>query len=112
MARYYGCDFYLVGSAQYHPNPRDIDIVVKIPDELFLNMYGDGGALGETLDTWAHAVDKWEFTSNIWKMWARDIAKQGKELTMIATRQVDFKTHPATYFETINKQRTYLPPVW
>lgn len=112
IARYYGCPAYLVGSARYETNPRDIDIVIKIPDELFLHMYGDAGIYGETIETWADAVDKWQFNSRIWKMWAKDIAKQGRELTMIAMRQVDFKTQPDSYFETIKKERICLVQDW
>lgn len=108
VARYYNCEFYLVGSAQFNPNPRDIDIVVKIPDDLFFAMYGTGDKK-ESIETWVHAIDFWEFNSSeIWKNWAKDIAKQGKELTMIAMRQVDFKTHPASYFVTIDKPKTLL----
>ena len=104
MARYYNCPFYLVGSAQFEEDPR--------PDVLFLNMYGDGVKLNETIETWAVAVDKWHFESHIWKMWAKDISKQGKEMTMIAKRQVDFKTQPSSYFQTILKPRVLIPTIF
>lgn len=102
IARYYGCEFYIVGSALNNPDPRDIDIVAKIPDELFLAMYGNGK---DTIQTWADDVDNWRFQSEIWKLWARDISKQGKELTFLIGRQVDFKTQPASYFDTIQKPK-------
>ena len=105
MARYYDCDFYLVGSAQTSLDPRDIDIVVNVPDELFLAMYN---AKNETIETWATAVDSWTFKSEMWNLWARDISKQGKELTMLAGRQVDFKTHPSSYFWSIDKMKTLI----
>jgi hypothetical protein len=102
IARYYGCEFYIVGSALKDPNPRDIDIVVRVPDDLFLAMYGNDK---DTIQTWADDVDNWRFQSNIWKLWARDISKQGKELTFLTGRQVDFKTQPASYFDTIQKPK-------
>lgn len=112
MARYYNCEFYLVGSAQTNSNPRDIDIIVKVPDDLFHCMYGNYGTLKETIENWSIAIDKWDFSSNVWKLWAKDISKQGRELTMFVGRQVDFKTQPASYFETINKTRTLIPSVF
>ncbi len=102
IARYYGCEFYIVGSALNNPDPRDIDIVAKIPDELFLAMYGNSK---DTIQIWADDVDNWRFQSDIWKLWARDISKQGKELTFLIGRQVDFKTQPASYFDTIQKPK-------
>ena len=102
IARYYGCDFYIVGSALRDPNPRDIDIVAKIPDDLFLAMYGNDK---DTIQIWIDDVESWTFQTEIWKLWARDIAKQGKELTFLAGRQVDFKTQPASYFDKIYKPR-------
>lgn len=86
-ARYYALPLYLVGSGLTSPDPRDIDLIVQVPDELFQAMY-EGG-------------DEKAF----WKRWAGDCAKQGLELTMLCRRQVDFQTQPQKVFERINKPR-------
>ncbi len=99
-ARYYGLPVYLVGSALRDPDPRDIDIVIPVPDDLFLSMYGDAE---DTLVDWADAIRAPRVDlPKQWLRWARDCAKQGRELTYFCHRQVDFKTQPQTYFDTFN----------
>lgn len=80
-ARYYAMPMYLVGSALTSADPRDIDLVVVIPDDLFQAMF-EGGT-----------------ESDFWKRWAGDCAKQSRELTMLCRRQVDFRTQPQKVFE-------------
>src|SRR5690606_36027440 len=46
-ARYFGLPVCLVGSAVYRPDPLDLDVVIAVPNELFVSMYGD---LGDDLD--------------------------------------------------------------
>ncbi len=85
-ARYYQCPVYLVGSAMYSSDPRDLDVVIPIPEDLFVAMYG-------------------EDDGTQWRLWARDISKQGRELTFACRRQVDFKTQPQLLFESIGEPR-------
>lgn len=111
--RYYGCTCWLVGSAQKKEavNPRDIDLVIVVPDSLFLAMYA--GDSCDTVETWVDSVENWRsFDSFIWKEWARDVSKQGKELTLIVKKQVDFKTQPESYFLSFNnKPKTKIFPI-
>lgn len=92
-ARYYGCPVYLVGGALADPDPRDIDIVIPIPDPLFCSMYADG----DPTEDWTSGMDGRAATPT-WRRWARDCAKQGREWTMFCARAVDFKTQPRKQF--------------
>ena len=100
-ARYYGCPVYLVGGATSDPDPRDIDIVVPVPDPLFVSMYADGDP-GE-LANWSNGMDM-RIATPAWKRWARDCAKQGRELTLFCARAVDFKTQPESHFRDYDGQ--------
>ena len=88
-ALYFGQPVYLVGSCVHPPDdcePNDIDIAIPIPDDLFVAMYGphnDGTP------------------STQWRRWARDCAKQSRELTLACGRFVDFKTQSYSLFETL-----------
>jgi hypothetical protein len=95
-ARYYGCPVYLVGGALTDPDPRDLDIVVRVPDALFLAMYCDGKG---DIAGW-HDGKRESDPPTHWRRWARDCAKQGAQMTHFCARAVDFKTQPATFFAT------------
>lgn len=86
-ARYFGGAVYLVGSAVTSDDPRDIDIVVVIPTDLFLASYGEEG---DTFDTFRYGGDR-PTPPKIWQRWARDCAKQGAAITRELGRAVDFK---------------------
>lgn len=101
-ARYFGCPVYLVGGALRDPDPRDIDLIVALPDELFANAYGDhpwriGGVQAE-LDAWESSKSD-PNPAPVWRRWARDCAKQSRYLTLTTGRAVDFKTQPQRAFE-------------
>lgn len=91
-ARYYGAPVYLVGSALTDEDPRDLDVVVVVEEELFLAMYAGPG---ETYQTW---IDGWSQAEPpaVWRRWARDGAKQGAMLTRILAHSVDFKVQALT----------------
>jgi hypothetical protein len=95
-ARYYGCPVYLVGSAIVDPDPRDVDIVIPIPDHLFAAMYGDADR--ESYGKWFGGMYT-EDPPPVCRRWARDVAKQGRELTLFCARAVDFKTQPRSFFD-------------
>lgn len=103
-ARYYGLPVYLVGSALTAPDPRDIDIVIPIPNKLFIAMYGDNG---DNTTRWKSG-SRTSQPPPLWLRWARDCAKQSLELTMFCHRQVDFKTQPQTEFDTFSGPRLRL----
>lgn len=86
-ARFYGCPVYLVGSAVTRDDPRDIDIVVVLPVDLFVAAYGDPG------DDITHFLRAWgePKPGRIWQRWARECAKQGASMTREFHRSVDFK---------------------
>ena len=107
---YGGCPVYLVGGALTDSNPRDLDVVVILPDELFVATYGDdedsrvppkmrreawfrGRVCQFSCD--GFAVEP----GPLWRRWARDMAKWNARLTRSIHRRVDFKTQPATLAE-------------
>lgn len=96
-ARYFGLPVYLVGGALHDDDPRDIDLVVPVPDDLFRAMYNNGAAAD--LSTWSSGQREAN-PSKMWRLWARDCAKQSRNATMFVQRTVDFKTQPQTYFDT------------
>jgi hypothetical protein len=95
-ARYYGCPVYLVGSALTDPDPRDIDIVIPVPDDLFSAMYGDSDPKSPA--RWRDGMYFYE-PWPVCRRWMRDVAKQGRELTLFCGRAVDFKTQPQSFFD-------------
>ena len=78
-------------------DPRDVDLVVPVPDDLFLAMYNSGAPAD--LSTWSSGQREAN-PSKMWRLWARDCAKQSRNATMFVQRTVDFKTQPQTYFDT------------
>lgn len=94
---YCGCPVYLVGGSLTDPDPRDIDLVVVVPDDLFLAMYGDEG---ETLAAWNTGWAPEPMTA-LWHRWARDVAKTNREGTRFCMRKVDFKVQPQSFFDTL-----------
>lgn len=100
-ARYFGCPVYLVGGALRDDDPRDIDIVVAMPDDLFVCSYGDHpwqtGATHREIDAWETSKDD-AAPAPVWRRWARDCAKQSRALTLAIARAVDFKTQPLRSF--------------
>lgn len=107
--RYYGCPVYLVGSALNKTYPRDVDVVIVVPDDLFLAMYGGSRAAKneESISTWIDCVNSYDTSKSpvLWSYWSQDIEKQGKELTYLCGLQVDFKTQPHTLFSSIDKPK-------
>ena len=87
-ARYYGAPVYLVGSAVTSDDPRDLDLVVILPDDLFVAAYGP-------------SLDPADPPA-IWRRWARDVARQGATLTAEFHTAVDFKTQPETFARALD----------
>lgn len=106
-ALYFGCPLYLVGGALRSDDPRDIDLVLVMPDELFVACYADGGAHSPALA--AKHVEAWRElhcgapykVTRLWERWAVDCAKHNRVLTLIGHRRVDFKTQPESYAATL-----------
>lgn len=93
-ARYYGAPVYLVGSAVTRDDWRDIDLCVVLSPELFLAIYDGDKASGETasarLEAWRFGADR-PTPPPIWQRWARDVAKQGANISAEFGLNVDFK---------------------
>ena len=110
-ARYFGCPVYLVGSALRDDDPRDIDLVVEMPDDLFVNSYGDHP---RQVGAEARELDAWEMSKGdpnpapVWRRWARDCAKQSAALTLSVGRAVDFKVQPQRAFDAHSGPRIRL----
>lgn len=106
-AVYFGCPVYLVGGALRSNDPRDVDLVVVLPDDLFVACYADGGA--HSPERTAKHIEEWTDLHNgfprsvtrLWERWAVDCAKHNRALTLVAHRRVDLKTQPATYAATL-----------
>ena len=110
-ARYFGCPVYLVGGALRDDDPRDVDIVVAMPDDLFVHSYGDHpwrvGAVHDGLDAWECSKNN-AAPAPIWRRWARDRAKQSRLLTLSCARAVDFKVQPIRAFDAYAGPRVRL----
>jgi len=110
-SRYFGCPVYLVGSALRDDDPRDVDLVVAMPDELFVASYGDHpwriGATHDELDAWETSKGDAN-PAPIWRRWARDCAKQSRLLTLSCGRAVDFKVQPLRAFDAYGGTRVRL----
>lgn len=97
-ARYFGLPVYLVGGALRDFDPRDLDVVIAVPDDLFRAMHGD--PFGKVdLARWSSGLRDANPPA-FWRRWARDCAKQSRAMTLFCGRTVDFKTQPQSYFDT------------
>jgi len=101
-ALYFGSPVYLVGGALSGGDPRDVDLVVVVSDQLFLASYSDLDAwaneakIAASVDAW---IDEYENRLNVeksatWKRWAVDCAKHNARLTVAIHRRADFKVQP------------------
>lgn len=103
-ARHFGAPVYLVGSAVWNPDPRDLDVVVVLDDELFVACYGEQADVASKWDDTALAV----WRTPMWRRWARDCAKTSTKMTLFCRRAVDFKTQPRCCFDTFHEKRIRL----
>lgn len=96
--RYHGSPVFIVGGALLDADPRDVDVVVLMPDELFWRAYGwpdDNTTVG--IKAW-DAGHRSPEPPRIWWRWARDCTKQASWLTkQIGGPLVDFKTLPVDW---------------
>lgn len=101
-ARYFGLPVYLVGGALRDLDPRDLDVVIPVPDDLFRAMHGD--PFGKVdLARWSSGLRSANPPA-FWRRWARDCAKQSRVMTLFCGRAVDFKTQPQGHFDTYADQ--------
>lgn len=86
IASRFDAKVYLVGSVLYSDDPRDVDIRVVIPDDLFEARYGSVLEwIDETWRTpWGECRQKW----------SRDIRKIGNDLARIYHLNIDFQIDP------------------
>lgn len=87
VAARFAAPVYLVGSALFEEDPRDVDIVVILPDAAFAARYescGDFQALGSQVSEGA-------------RRWAADVAKIGGQLALFHRMNVDFKIQPQSH---------------
>jgi len=104
-ALFFGLPVYLVGSALTDPDPRDVDLVIPMPEDLFLAAYNDGRP--EDLGAWQSGLRD-PNPPAMWRRWARDCAKASRLATMFCGRRVDFKVQPQRYFDSFKGPRVRL----
>jgi hypothetical protein len=82
----FGYPVYLVGSSLHSENPRDVDIRIMLPDEVFEARYGD------VYDWMAEGYRPvWGETR---QKWARDMGKLSMEATLCIRQNIDFQVYP------------------
>lgn len=104
-ALFFGLPVYLVGGAITDPDPRDVDLVIPMPEDLFLAAYNDGRP--EDLGAWQSGLRD-PNPPPMWRRWARDCAKASRLATMFCGRRVDFKVQPERYFHSFPGPRVRL----
>jgi hypothetical protein len=70
-------------------DPRDIDLVICLPAQVFEAMY-----------------------SGRWDLWAKDCAKQSLEWTLQCKRAIDFKTQTQSLFNSFTEPRKIFYRGW
>jgi hypothetical protein len=104
-ALFFGLPVYLVGGAITDPDPRDVDLVIPMPEDLFLAAYNDGRH--EDLGAWQSGLRD-PNPPRMWRRWARECAKSSRAATMFCGRRVDFKVQPQRYFDSFTGPRIRL----
>lgn len=103
---YGGAPVYLVGSGIANDDPRDVDIVIPIRDDVFVAYYGEFGKAWNPI-TVAESIDEWiddynglttSLPKKTWRNWARDCARRNLTLSKTLHKLVDFKTQPEKFF--------------
>ena len=108
---YFGQPVYLVGKSLYScTDPRDIDVVVILPDDLFVAAYGDKerhqtDGIKNAITQWMVDNSKTISPTKLWLRWARDMAKQNAFLTRVCDRRVDFKVQPQSYAQAMYEHK-------
>jgi hypothetical protein len=82
----FGYPVYLVGSSLFTENPRDIDIRINLPDNVFIARYGP-------INQWMS--DTWKPVWGIARQnWAKDMSKLSLEACLALKMNIDFQVEP------------------
>jgi hypothetical protein len=75
-----------VGSSLVKENPRDWDLLLFIPDDVFSKLYLEPKRFLEEGKTGAWSSERWD--------WAKDCVEIGRTLANISNKNIDFKIFP------------------
>lgn len=99
----YGHPVYLVGSQiTGSEEPRDVDIIIAIPDDEFTIRFGD-------VNSWYQEGLTGEYTEIRWK-WAAECNKRWKEACLETELNIDFKIQPFGMFKGFEHVHKKFPP--
>jgi hypothetical protein len=91
MSRIYKSSVYLGGSALHSADPRDWDLRVFLPDEVFADRWGEW-------QLWAAEGRTGQWTERRWA-WAGEMVKRTKQGCRATGLEVDFMVQPQSYRE-------------
>lgn len=93
----YGQPVFLVGSSLNNDNPRDVDIRVTLPDDVFEARYGSVKEWRE--DTWRN---EWREAR---QKWANDTAKLSSFASVCVKMNIDFQVIPESLEKDLFKDK-------
>lgn len=104
LRAYYGHPVYLIGSqVTGASDPRDVDVVVAIPDHQFSLRFGSA-------DKWCEEVATGMYTEIAWK-WSDDRVKRSLEGMRKTGLNIDFRCQPLSHFKQFSNIHDSFPPV-
>jgi hypothetical protein len=104
LRAYYGHPVYLIGSQITGAlNPRDVDVIVAIPDQEFNLRYGD-------TEKWKTEVASGMYSDIVWK-WSDDRVKRSLAGMKNTGLNIDFRVQPQSHFDAFSNLHKSWPPV-
>lgn len=107
VSGFFGHPCYLVGSQLTKDNPRDVDLLIIIPDEEFVLRYiNQHDAIGENdrqkCVQWGLRHINGLYNESNWK-WAKDISHKSLQGMRFARAYIDLKVYPQSYQDDYHK---------
>ena len=101
LASFYGHSVYLVGSQLYKEDPRDVDIVIIIPNSEFVLRYINqfetiGHTDEEKCEQWTLRYQSGLYNESNW-VWAKDVSNKCLQAMKNIQMNIDFKVYPEYY---------------
>jgi len=116
LRMFYGHPVYLVGSAIDKEFPRDVDLVIELPDKEFVTRYAwnvkgfnDTIKVTEIINNWINSVVHGINCDDVVWNWGQDCSKKSLQAIEFCQYNIDFKVHPVSYckqfFDTNPKKK-------